>query len=571
VLRVNQNWRDNVAKGNEPIPYILINTDLGIRGYAARDMSFLSLSPGYLADGTYDADGTITAGGDSFDILSYDAKVLSFGTVSRNMKPRVNDLFAAFQNKEMATMDIVLNNADRYFTRLLPKEPFLGKQIRLYLAMPDSQFADHLKIFSGKINQYNDRQGQFTITAQEDYLSLDRTFYLKRSDGFTNYLTANETLPIVYGDLTDGYYGIWEAPCIDTVNHVYCFACHPVLSVANGNTVSVYVDDVLQTSGYTFSESNAVYSDYATVTFTADQGNSTVSVKGMGLDDSGTLIENIVDIVDDFLSTHVGWTGDLDATAKAYSSQVFINAGYKAAGCIAQDDSVWTIIQNMVSSFLADLFINGAGDLVLKIQNFSIQTGFEDLLRRQDIVVSDMYQDWTNLINQVWCQYRWNYNDSDFYWYSDGDATKNQLSQNVYGMRVPTDPYPFYFIRDTDTVTDIQSVLVDKFKDPIWVVNVTNNTGAMFQVETGDIILGTLENIYDTTGKQLVNQFWKVIQVQHDFDGFFTTLQLIDTGSFLYWAEYATGSYATPSPLGSGDLLANGVIMAGGDRDSTVY
>ncbi|HPZ00287.1 MAG TPA: hypothetical protein PLS28_02330 [Clostridiales bacterium] len=116
-------------------------------------------------------------------------------------------------------------------------------------------------------------------------MTLNDTYYLSRSGRYNNPLNTNDRLPIVYGDLTDGTSGNWILPCIDTVNHVYCYADHEVLSVADGNSVSIYKDGVLVDPGdYVFDESDNYEFEgtIAKITFSTDQGNAVISARGKG-------------------------------------------------------------------------------------------------------------------------------------------------------------------------------------------------------------------------------------------------------------------------------------------------
>ena len=203
-------------------------------------------------------------------------------------------------------------------------------------------------------------------------MNLRDTFYLPRAWRYSGAKTSNACLPLVYGDLTDGDEGVWSLPCIDTANFIYCYAAFPVLSVAEGNAVSIYADGALvEPSGYTFIEST----DYqgqgaiATVAFAADQANKVISARGKGKAAGGVLIENIVEIVDDILVGQNGFVGaDLyEATRKAAAAQVFDAQGYKAAGVIEGDVVLWDLIRDMMGSFLGSAYLNGEGRLVLEI------------------------------------------------------------------------------------------------------------------------------------------------------------------------------------------------------------
>lgn len=203
-------------------------------------------------------------------------------------------------------------------------------------------------------------------------MNLKDTFYLKRAGRYTNGGNSNDCLPIVYGDLTDGAAGIWKLPCVDTVNCVYCYAAHSVLSVADGNSICIYADGVLvDPANYTFDESDAYEGgiSIATITFTTSQNNAEITAKGKGKSAAGELIENVIDIIDDFLTVENTFTSDLyEATHKARASHVFIQQGYKAAGVIQKDIQIWELLGMMMGAFLGSAYLDGGGKLVLEIE-----------------------------------------------------------------------------------------------------------------------------------------------------------------------------------------------------------
>jgi len=204
-------------------------------------------------------------------------------------------------------------------------------------------------------------------------MNLDDTFYLPRAGRYSNAKSANDPLPLVYGDLTDGSEGIWVLPCIDTVNFVYCYAGHAVQSIAEGNSINIYADGVLvDPANYSFNESI----DYegkgliATIAFTVDQANTVIAARGKGKVSAGVLMENIIDMVDDFLTVEGGFDPSVfEATFKAQARAKFEAQGYKAAGIIQEDDSFWDIIIEMMGSFLGSAYRNGSGQLVLDIDD----------------------------------------------------------------------------------------------------------------------------------------------------------------------------------------------------------
>ncbi|MBI4800147.1 MAG: hypothetical protein HY794_15755 [Desulfarculus sp.] len=82
-------------------------------------------------------------------------------------------------------------------------------------------------------------------------------YQLPKASRYANPRNGADPLRLVWGDMTTGGVGgLWQMPCIDTVNRVYALAGHAVLSLAGGNSITVYNKDGQALSGYTFNESN---------------------------------------------------------------------------------------------------------------------------------------------------------------------------------------------------------------------------------------------------------------------------------------------------------------------------
>ena len=207
-------------------------------------------------------------------------------------------------------------------------------------------------------------------------MNLADTLYLPRAGRYQNPQNTNDRLPIVYGDLTDGTEGVWRLPCIDTLNFVFGFAAHPVLSAAAGNSISVYADgDPVDPGDYVFSHAN----DYegkgaiATVTFNAAPGVRAITARGKGKDDSGTLVENVIDQIVDFLAVECGFDSELiEDTARCTARSKFEGQNYKAAGVIAEDREIWETVTQMIGSFLGSAYLNGTGKLAFSIDDGSL-------------------------------------------------------------------------------------------------------------------------------------------------------------------------------------------------------
>jgi hypothetical protein len=398
---------------------------------------------------------------------------------------------------------------------------------------------------------------------------LTDTFYLKRAGRYANPLNTGDRLPVAYGDLTDGTLGLWEAKCIDTVNYVYCFAAHEVLSVANGNSVTVYENDLLlDPAMYTFDEANDYESEgvIATLTFTTPKTGSIITVRGKGkptTSGGATLMENIIDIANDFFVVENDFTSALyEATAKAKASHIFTAQSYKAAGLIAKDAKIWDIVTEMLASFLGSAYLNGAGNLVLEIDDNTTpyQYGQAGIIPNCESVLVSAKQKLANIINQCPCNYAYNYYTNVFRSQTNDAAHADAISQGIHGVREPNTPYQFYWCRDITSVQKIQDIIVAKFKNPIYEIEIEDQTLKRVGNDIGDIIIHTVDSLYDETETPLYNNYWRVVGVSRDFNRGKINFSAIQTGYYLIVAYLADGTH-----------IADGSILAGNNRDITAY
>ena len=398
---------------------------------------------------------------------------------------------------------------------------------------------------------------------------LTDTFYLKRAGRYAAPLNSADRLPVVYGDLTDGTLGVWTLPEIDTANYVFAFAGHEVLSVANGNSISIYENDLLlDPAMYTFNEANNYegLGVIATIDFTTPKTGSVITARGMGkptTSGGATLMENIVDIIYDLMTVENDWTAaNFEGTAKARAAQLFTAQSYKAAGVIAEDAVLWNIVTDMLSSFLGSAWLDGNGKLVLDIDTNTIayEYGQNAIFSRADAELTDAIQRLANIINQCPCNYSYNYVAGEFKKQTNDTAHADAISQGIYGVREPNTPYQFYWCRDLTSVQTVQDLIVAKFKDPLYEITIQDASPKHYDVDVGAIIIFSAESLYGKDGNPLRNHFWRVLSVQPDLSSMTAKVRTLQT-------EY----YLTAGYLADGTYLADGSIYAGSNRDMTIF
>lgn len=399
--------------------------------------------------------------------------------------------------------------------------------------------------------------------------SLNSYFYLPRAGRYANAKNSNDRLRIVRGDLTDGSSGVWELPCIDTVNFVYAFAAHEVLSVANGNAISIYADGALvNPTDYAFDEANNVEGEgtIATVTFTTDRANQIITARGKGKPTTAggsTLMDHIIDIIEDFLTVENSFPAAiLDATMEARARSVFTAQGFAAAGVINEDGKIWDIIQGMIGSFYGNAWLTAQGKVALDIDDGTVSDyGCAAVLRFGDIELIEAKQRESTLINQCPISYAYNYARGEFTGHTDTAAHASAISQNTFGVQEPASPVRLYWCRALASAQKVQDVIVEKFKWPVWEVEIEAKNLRNIRADQGEIIAATIDWLYDKNGEPLYNEYWRIVGVKPDFQRAVERIRMIDTGHYM-----TAGTY-----VADGTFTAGGEITAGGSRDKTLY
>jgi len=397
---------------------------------------------------------------------------------------------------------------------------------------------------------------------------LTDTYYLGRTGRYSLPQNSNDRLPLVYGDLTDSSEGNWKLPCIDTNTYVYCFAAHEVLSVANGNSITIYENGVEVDSGdYAFDESNDYEGEgvIATVTFSTPKTGSTITARGMGkptTSGGATLMENIIDILEDVLTVELDMDIDFEETYKATARDDFEGQSYVAAGVIYKDIKIWDLILMMMGSFLGSAYMNGAGELVLEIDDGTYPPeSFSGVIRKSDADFKSASMSLDNLINRCPASYAYDYaTGNEFKNHSDGVTTASSASEHIYGVREPTLPYKFYWCRDAASVAVMQQIIVDKLAYPLWTIEFDDITMKRLDSDVGKLIAYSVDRLYDKDMNAMLNTLWKVISYNPD----------IQRGSIGFRA-IETGFYLTHAYIANGDWIADGSIKAGNNRDVTNY
>ncbi len=167
MYRIPINFHKRLMRGELPISYILIQTHMGYRAYAAKELKGIFDILGYLADGSHLADGSITAGSVGAGVLEKEGRVISFGSFERLLQPMKSDILGSYQSKVLQHMSVQIDNADGKFARLIASEPFIGRPLKYYVGFETDSQSEHLNFFSGVITEMTVMPAM-TIEADEE-------------------------------------------------------------------------------------------------------------------------------------------------------------------------------------------------------------------------------------------------------------------------------------------------------------------------------------------------------------------------------------------------------------------
>lgn len=166
VYRTTINFHKRVMRGEKPVPFVLIHTDMAWRAYAQKTLTKTFDEEQYVANGTYTGDGTITAGA-SIGAVDLQRRILSISSPSRTIRPSSRSISNSYAAKQQASISLTLDDADSYFSKLIALEPFLSKELRSYVGFEALPHWESLRIFQGIITSVMLKQTTIIIQADE--------------------------------------------------------------------------------------------------------------------------------------------------------------------------------------------------------------------------------------------------------------------------------------------------------------------------------------------------------------------------------------------------------------------
>jgi len=175
LYRTTIGFHERLQQGKIPVAYMLIETPIGWRVFAEKEIKSVFDSAGaiyldgtvYLGGPAPVSDGDDYLGEGYWGIISKGGRVISWGGFGRSLQPRYSDIVASFSQKEIQQLSVELDNADDYFSRLIAQEPFVGQAVQVYLGFEDLPQTQHIPLFRGKATELQLDPTSMTLEAQE--------------------------------------------------------------------------------------------------------------------------------------------------------------------------------------------------------------------------------------------------------------------------------------------------------------------------------------------------------------------------------------------------------------------
>ena len=156
------------AAGQEELVVCRITNSAGLRifsdGMPPENIRLDTLANLY--DGTYTYNGDITYGSGFEDVLDYGARVLSWGELRETLTPDTGDLILSQRTQEISTMQIILNNAGQYFSKLLGRENMLSATVELLVGFASISRDDWIPQITGRVSKLSLTAEKLTLNVR---------------------------------------------------------------------------------------------------------------------------------------------------------------------------------------------------------------------------------------------------------------------------------------------------------------------------------------------------------------------------------------------------------------------
>lgn len=166
MYRLTIEMHKRLMRGEIPVSYIVIQTHMGYRTYAEKELTAVFDVAGLIADGSVTADGSELAGSASAGMLEKSARVIEFRPVARELQSIKESVLGSYAARKLHSFSADLDNADGVLSELVATEPFIGRPLQYYFGFEDLPQNQHLQMFDGIVTEM-DLLDVMTIEATE--------------------------------------------------------------------------------------------------------------------------------------------------------------------------------------------------------------------------------------------------------------------------------------------------------------------------------------------------------------------------------------------------------------------
>ena len=353
----------------------------------------------------------------------------------------------------------------------------------------------------------------------------------------------NVILPLPYGNLIENSdEAVWVCPQIGTLT--YCVAGWPIQSVAQGNTITVYVDGVLTAAGWTFDESDNFESqgNIATLTFSVDPGGI-VSVRCNGKYTT-KLLTNPVDIIEDWIAYAAGILGALswetEPTSFTKGKLYCDDQSFVAAGVILSNNTLGFWIKTILASFFGSFRFNSAGKLEISFLNADYELNVVETLQEHEAIRLEATRNLENVVNQVISNYAISYAKIDRRYKNNAltsyfltlDESETSTIEGAGKIELNLD-----WNRNTASVGVLHDILFNRFGEGSWTFQYLGQDFKFLIVDLLDHVTGTITLFQDSEGNVEQDALFELREITMNLDDFTTSLMCLHVPIDLYARE----------------------------------
>ncbi len=543
MLTKTKAYRDLEQAGYNPLVYVHLSTDVTRRIFTFKASAGVSEGSGYWDGSRYVGDGLTY--GFFAGISAVEPLLLSVSQITQSTTQSTRNLLSALSAAAVGHVTITLDNTDLYFTNLVSgttPEQFETYSVEIRQGFEGLAIGDQLSLFRGICIDTQLDNKTFTVSADSVSSTLYDVWECPKTARYTLPENNNAAIPLVLGDLTESSdAGVVVCPCINTASDVYALACHPILSVANGNTVTLYDSDGLIssseysviTSGDYESQGNIAY-----VTFSTPP-NGAVSGKFKGaVNTSGALVTNPIECIELLLDLMDDPT-TFEPTSFVAAREVATAEAYTCAGFIIADNTKAYWIGDIMASFLGSWFMAEDDEIVLQFDSSveNLMSAAGELSQEAATGIS-MKRTRDNIITRPIINYAISGAQID-------RRYKNDALSNYYRTYSPeevtgdiTEQIAVNWTRNAVTVQTIADRIIALYGTPLNIYTWKEQGLENIQLEPGDFVAFEWDYILDSDGNPLTGEVGRLLNVTRDITKQSMSFTFYDTRNYLLALPY---------------------------------